>query len=96
MPSFSAAYRPLTAFRTFRLADKAPVWDRIVEKHRLRPFAYKDIVSWAYGDFVFTPEYDVISSTMKARRYGFHECVDTDEMFVRLWDEMRADRIIPS
>jgi hypothetical protein len=32
---------------------------------------------------------------MKARRYGFHECVDTDAMFVRLWDEMRADRIIP-
>ena len=32
---------------------------------------------------------------MKARRYEFHECVDTDEMFVRLWDEMRADRIIP-
>lgn len=78
------------------MADKGPIWDRIVERHGLRPFAYKEIVSWAYGDFVFTPEYDVISSTMKARRYGFHECVDTDEMFVRLWNEMRADRIIPA
>ena len=78
------------------MADKGPVWDRIVAKHGLRPFAYQEIVSWAYGDFVFTPEYDVISSTMKARRYGFHECVDTDEMFVRLWDEMRAERIIPA
>jgi nucleoside-diphosphate-sugar epimerase len=78
------------------MADKGPVWDRIVARHGLRPFAYKDIVSWAYGDFVFTPEYDVISSTSKARRYGFHECVDTDEMFVRLWNEMRADRIIPA
>jgi nucleoside-diphosphate-sugar epimerase len=77
------------------MADKGPVWDRIVAKHGLRPHAYKDIVTWAYGDFVFTPEYDVISSTMKARRYGFHECVDTDEMFVRLWNEMRAGRIIP-
>ena len=77
------------------MADKGPVWDRIVARHNLRPHAYHEIVSWAYGDFVFTPEYDVISSTMKARRYGFHECVDTDEMFERLWNEMRSERIIP-
>ena len=77
------------------MADKAPVWDRIVAKHGLRPFRYQEIVSWPYGDFVFTPEYDVISSTGKARRYGFHECVDTEEMFARLWSEMREDRVIP-
>ena len=75
------------------MADKGSVWDRIVAKHGLRPFSYKEIVTWAYGDFVFTPECDVISSTSKARRYGFHECVDTGEMFPRLWNEMRADRI---
>ena len=78
------------------MADKAPVWERIVAKHALRPYSYHEIVTWAYGDFVFTPEYDVISSTSKARRYGFHECIDTEEMFTRLWNEMRADRIIPS
>jgi hypothetical protein len=61
----------------------------------LRPHAYREIVNWAYGDFVFTPEFDVISDTSKARRYGFHECVDSAEMFPRLWDEMRAERIIP-
>jgi len=77
------------------MADKGPVWDRIVARHGLRLFAYQEIVSWAYGDFVFTPEYDVISSTMKARQFGFHECVDTEEMFVRLWNEMRADRVLP-
>ena len=77
------------------MADKAPVWERIVAKHGLRPHSYRDIVTWAYGDFVFTPQYDIISSTAKARRYGFHDCVDTEEMFSRLWNEMRADRIIP-
>jgi len=77
------------------MADKGPVWDRIVARHGLRPFAYQEIVSWAYGDFVFTPEYDVISSTMKARQFGFDDCVDTEEMFVRLWNEMRADRVLP-
>lgn len=78
------------------MADKAPVWDRIVAKHGLQPNRYEQIVNWAYGDFVFTPEYDVVSSTSKARRYGFHECVDTEEMFPRLWNEMRAARIIPA
>ena len=78
------------------MADKGPVWERIVAKHGLRPYSYKEIVTWAYGDFVFTPEYDVISSTAKARRYGFHECADTEEMFPRLWNEMRAERIIPA
>jgi nucleoside-diphosphate-sugar epimerase len=77
------------------MADKGPVWERIVAKHGLRQYSYKEIVTWAYGDFVFTPEYDVISSTAKARRYGFHECADTEEMFPRLWNEMRAERIIP-
>lgn len=78
------------------MADKAPVWDRIVAKYGLKPYGYEEIVRWSYGDFVFTPEYDVISSTSKARRYGFHELVDTEEMFPRLWNEMRADRILPA
>ncbi len=77
------------------MSDKAPLWDRVVARHGLRPYSYREIVNWAYGDFVFTPEYDVISSTSKARRYGFHESVDTEEMFERIWDEMRADRILP-
>jgi nucleoside-diphosphate-sugar epimerase len=78
------------------MADKGPVWDRIVKKHGLRPYLYQEIVSWPYGDFVFTPQYDIISHTGKARRFGFHESVDTEEMLLRLWNEMRADRIIPA
>ena len=77
------------------MADKGPVWDHIVAKHGLKPFAYDEIVRWTYGDFVFTPEYDVISSTTKLRKFGFHEVVDTEEMFPRLWDEMKAERILP-
>jgi hypothetical protein len=77
------------------MGDKAPVWDRIVKKYGLQPFSYQEIVSWPYGDFVFTPQYDVISDTGKARRFGFHESVDTEEMFFRLWNQMRAGNIIP-
>jgi hypothetical protein len=77
------------------MADKGAVWERIVAKYGLHPICYQDIVLWPYGDFVFTPAYDVISDTGKARRFGFHECINTEEMFCRLWDEMRAHKIIP-
>jgi hypothetical protein len=78
------------------MADKGPVWARIVRKHGLDPYRYEEIVSWPYGDFVFTPEFDIVSDTGKSRRFGFHEFVDTEEMFFRLWDQYRAARVLPT
>jgi nucleoside-diphosphate-sugar epimerase len=77
------------------MADKGPVWDRIVHKHGLKPYRYEEVVSWPYGDFVFTPEFDIVSDTGKSRRFGFHEFVDTEEMFFRIWDQYRAARVLP-
>jgi len=31
----------------------------------------------------------------KARRHGFHEVEDSEEMFLRLFAEFRAARVIP-
>lgn len=78
------------------MADKGPVWERIVAKHGLQPIPYQQIVSWPYGDHVFTPGYDIISDTGKARRFGFHESIDTEDMFFRLWDQFREAKIIPA
>lgn len=78
------------------MADKGPVWEKLVKQHGLRPYTYAEIVAWRYGDFVFTPEFDVISDLGKARKFGFREYVDTEKMLFRLWDQMRAARIIPN
>lgn len=80
---------------TQMMADKGPVWDRIVAKYGLRPYAYKDIAAWGFGDFIFGCEYDNITSTIKARRFGFRECIDTEEMFLSIFADLRRDRIIP-
>jgi hypothetical protein len=77
------------------MADKGPVWDRIVAKHKLQPYSYQDIVAWGYPENVFNSDYDIVSSTMKARLAGFHEAVDTEQMFLRMFAEFRANRIIP-
>ena len=80
---------------TAMMADKAPVWERLVAEHGLQPIDWERLVSWGYGDFVFGPEYDILSSTTKIRQHGFTEVVDSEEMFLRLFDELRAARIIP-
>ena len=80
---------------TDAMADKGPVWERLVARHGLQPIPYDQLVSWRYGDFVFASDYDIISSTVKSRRYGFQPARDSEEMFLGLFAELRANKIIP-
>ena len=77
------------------MADKAPLWAKMVEKHGLRPVPYDALVSWPFADFILNSGFDNISSTIKARRAGFAACIDTEPMFTGLLDQLRATRIIP-
>ncbi len=78
------------------MADKAGLWGELVQEHELQDIPWDQLVGWNYGAFVFTPEFDIISSTTKARRFGFHDVVDSREMFLRQFDELREARVIPS
>jgi hypothetical protein len=51
--------------------------------------------SWPFGDFVFAWDYDVIADTSKSRRAGFHEYVETEAMFLRIFRDLREQRLIP-
>jgi nucleoside-diphosphate-sugar epimerase len=86
---------PLTLSLSTFMADKAPVWERIVRKHGLQPYAFETIAAWGFGDFIFNCGYDVISSTTKIRQAGFAEVVDSEEMFLRMFAEFRRRRVIP-
>jgi len=77
------------------MADKGPVWDRVVAEHGLKPHRYEDIAAWGFADYVFGSDYDIVSDTGKARRYGFHDCVDSEEMFLRFFRQFREERVIP-
>jgi nucleoside-diphosphate-sugar epimerase len=77
------------------MADLAPVWDRVVARHGLAPTRFEDTALWSYGDYVFTPGWDILSDTGKIQRFGFTETVDTEAMFRRCFDRFRADRLIP-
>ena len=77
------------------MADKENLWNTMVARHDIQPMPYSDVSSWAFGDFVFSWDYDVIADSSKSRRAGFHEYVDTEAMFVRIFQDLRDQRLIP-
>lgn len=77
------------------MADKAPLWSELATRHGLRPLPLAEICDWHYGDFVFAAAWDDLSSTIKARRAGFHEVVDTLPMIIEILTAYRQARIIP-
>ena len=84
-----------TTSLTAGMADKAPLWRTITEKHGLKPYAWDELVAWPFADYVFGCDWDVMSDVTKSRRFGFHDVVDSEEMFVRLMRQFRAERIVP-
>ena len=77
------------------MADKATIWDQLVAKHGLQPYRFEDLVAWPFGDYVFGCDWDVMTSTTKARQFGFADVVDSEEMFVRLLTRLRKERVVP-
>ncbi|ANS30635.1 hypothetical protein R1CP_30035 [Rhodococcus opacus] len=86
---------PLPMSMDVVMADKEPVWNDLVAKNGLEPTPYSDVSSWAFGDFVFGWDYDVIADGSKARRLGFHRHVETERMFLDIFRDFRARKIIP-
>jgi nucleoside-diphosphate-sugar epimerase len=76
------------------MADKEPLWRSLVKKYELTP-SYAEVSSWAFGDFVFCWDYDMFADGSKARRFGFHEYVETEAMFMGIFEEFRKLKIIP-
>jgi nucleoside-diphosphate-sugar epimerase len=81
------------------LVDAMPtyreLWERLVSRHDLRTTPYDDLVAWQFGDFLFRSEFDNVTSTIKARQAGFHDCLDSEDRFLELFDELARRRVIP-
>ena len=77
------------------MADKGPLWNKMQEKYGLTPHSYDQVSSWGFCDFVFSWDYDFFSDGIKARQLGFHEFMETEQMFFNLFDELKKQKIIP-
>ncbi len=83
---------PLTLF----MSDKEAVWRSIVKKHSLLNYTFQEAASWPFAQAIFNLEYDIMSDTTKARQFGFHPCVETEEMLIRMFKQFQNIRFIPS
>jgi hypothetical protein len=77
------------------MTDKEPIWDAIVRKYGLKPYKFREIVSWRFGDMQFQQNWDSIVATSKIRRFGFHEVAEDEEMFFRFFKRSQDLKMIP-
>lgn len=77
------------------MADKEPLWNAMIDKYDLQKINYKDVSSWRFGDFVFSWDYDFFADGSKARRFGFHDFIDTEKMFMDIFEDFRKRKVIP-
>ncbi len=78
-----------------QMADKAPLWARLAEAHGLRATPYDKLVGWAFGDFVFNTEFDMISDMGKIRSAGFCETVDSATSILSAIQRLVDMKVLP-
>lgn len=98
-----AAPVPESLANTLGTAEAATAWDTVRARHDLRAPALREFLgrSDQYADFCFAyglegPGGAAIVSTIKLRRAGFHDVVDTEEMFRRWFKWFQEKRLLPS
>ena len=77
------------------MADKEPLWQRMVARYDLVARPMSDVVLWDFADFALNQEHDIFYSTAKLRQSGFGEAVDTASLLVEQISAYRKARIIP-
>jgi hypothetical protein len=86
------------------LPKRAGEWASIVDRYQLT--APRDIVDFAgYNSLVYTDmmlggaptrgPVPALNSTIAARQAGFHDCIDTEDMFVKWFKRLAEKRLIP-
>ena len=79
--------------------DKAAVWDRIVRRHGLKSYGLSQLVpNWEFADNLFgyrAPPEPLLMSGIKARKHGFGNCQDSEEMVLNWLRFMQAESVIP-
>lgn len=77
------------------MRDKEPVWQRVVRRHGLASSRLDDVAAWAYADFVFGLNYDIMSNTTRLRQAGFAEFLDSGVMLLGQLVRYRDAKILP-
>jgi len=77
------------------MADKEPVWQKIMRKHKLTADLFSG-TSWEFADWNFNRTWDTVLEDVKRIQFGFHEVKDSWEDFNDAFDKMRKNKGIPA
>ena len=77
------------------MADKEPLWARMVERHGLKDYRIDDLVNWSFADGIYGQDFDHLFNLNKIRKAGWREVVDSQEMLLRHLGDLRRMRVIP-
>ncbi len=99
-PSIASVFEmPWDQPQTISLSQQMPAlksrWVELQQRYDLQKIDYESLVAWPFGDYVFGSDWDVMTSTTKARQFGFHPVVDSEQMFIDLLTAFRRERITP-
>lgn len=88
---FTGEVRPLER----QMANDAPIWRRIAEREGLAEPDLNRLASPWHTDADLGRPVEVVTDMTKSRRLGFTAYQPTDEAFLDLFAQLRADRLIP-
>lgn len=89
--SFDGTVQPLET----QMADDAKIWRDIAARHNLAEPDIDRLVSPWHTDADLGRPIEVVTDMSKSRRLGFLEYQPTDGAFFALFEQLRADRLIP-
>ncbi|ADB36423.1 SDR family oxidoreductase [Spirosoma linguale] len=78
------------------LANDGPLWQQIAEKQQLVEHNLNRVASAWHTDLDLGRPIEVMTDMSKSRKLGFLVFQRTDESFFDLFEQLRADRIIPA
>ncbi|MBB3103310.1 SDR family oxidoreductase [Azomonas macrocytogenes] len=77
------------------MPEQAGAWRQLAEQHGLQPMPYEKLVGWAFGDFVFNTEFDMVSDMGKIRRAGFTEAVSSEDCLIGAIQRLAEQGYLP-
>jgi nucleoside-diphosphate-sugar epimerase len=78
-----------------QMAGMEPVWDRIVEKHRLKKTALSTVASWWHSDADLGRTIENFTDMTKSRDLGFTAYQNSVRSFTDAFDRFRAAGVLP-
>jgi nucleoside-diphosphate-sugar epimerase len=88
---FDGSIRPLEE----QMAGDADIWKRMAERDGLAERDLARLASPWHTDADLGRPVEVVTDMSKSRRLGFTAYQPTDSAFIRLFEQLRADRLIP-